>query len=83
MLAWMHVISNSASSELLFNMILVRKTVIYTMLSKLPTRGEMAELLTAAAANCELQKTEIVSYSLLLKCRENGSILTKGQNICD
>lgn len=60
-------------------MILVRKTPIYTMLSKLPARGEIAELPEPARENCELQKATLVLYSLLIKCRENGSILTRGK----
>lgn len=60
-------------------MILVRITLIYTMLSKLPARGEMAELSESAGENCELQKATLVLYSLLIKCRGNGSILTRGK----
>lgn len=76
----MHIISNSTSSELLwFTMMLVSKTPIYTMLSKLPARSEMAELSEPARENCELQKAILVLYSLLIKYRENGSVLTRGK----
>lgn len=39
----------------------------------------MAELSEPAGESCELQKATLVLYSRLIKCRENGSILTRGK----
>lgn len=46
---------------------------------KLPARDEMAEPSEPARENWELQKAPLVLYSLLIECRENGSILTRGK----
>jgi len=66
---------------MLFYVMLVRKTLIHMMLSKLPARGEMAELSELAGENCRLQKASGIKQSSNKMQGERCST-DKGQSIC-
>lgn len=75
MLALMHTFQIQQLWTVLFYVVLVRKTPLCQNCQ----RSEMAELSEPARKNCELQKTSLVFSCLLIKCRKNGSILTRGK----